>query len=153
MQLRKYQLLVALFGVNILMGQIPEDNKLPNYETEAIEEVASIQINKAQSLVPTLPFFRLGSDEFVKVDFDLLQEDAEQLVYTVRHFDADWSLSDIRYDEYVYGFDYEEILTYEFSFQTHQNYVHYSFTLPNSNFEFLKSGNYMLYVFSKDRDF
>ena len=54
--------------------------------------------------------------------------------------------------EFVDGFIKDEIIDYEFSFNTLKNYIHYKYIFPSENLKPLISGNYKLKVFDLNGD-
>lgn len=96
------------------------------------------------------PIMVLGSDDRISIAFDELAEDRRYLRYSVTHCNADWQPSDLVETEYVDGFNYANIEDYKFSSATFCHYVHYSFTVPNENMNFSKSGNYLVKIYSED---
>lgn len=99
----------------------------------------------------SLPVIRLGGGEILELHFDDLDADYQDYTYTVIHCDRNWEKSDIPQQEYIDGFLEENIMNYDFSFNTVQNYMHYSFSFPNRNFNIKLSGNYILLIY-KDFD-
>jgi len=92
------------------------------------------------------PILDLGGG-LLTLSFDDLDGDIKDYYYTIIHCNADWTPSNLSTMEYIDGFDTEEILNYEYSFNTLIEYTHYELTLPNNNMAFTKSGNYILKVF------
>ena len=92
------------------------------------------------------PILNLGGG-FLTLSFDDLEADIKDYYYTITHCNADWTPSNLNTMEYIDGFETEEILNYEYSFNTFVEYTHYELTLPNNNMAYTKSGNYILKVF------
>lgn len=88
--------------------------------------------------------------EALTVGFDILSDDREYLRYSIYHCDADWSISNITDNEVFDGFNLADITDYAFSRATGVHYVHYSITVPNEDFQFRLSGNYLLRVFPEN---
>jgi hypothetical protein len=103
-----------------------------------------------QGLFTSYPIFELGSPGVLEFSFDDLEGGAKYYSYTVIHCNADWQPSELEYNEYVYGYEEEEIRNYEYSINTTVNYTHYHQSIPNQDFEFLKSGNYLLVIFENE---
>lgn len=99
----------------------------------------------------SLPVIKLGSNEQLRLQFDELDAEYEDYTYTVIHCDRNWKPSDIPQQEYIDGFLEETILSYDFSFNTVQQFIHYSVAVPNQNLRLKLSGNYILLVY-KDFD-
>lgn len=96
------------------------------------------------------PIIRLGSSDRLVLRFDDLDADVKRYFYTVVHCDADWRPSGLEKHEFIDGFDMEEIYDMEFSRGTIISYTHYHLRLPNRNFGFTKTGNYVLQVFDPE---
>ncbi|MCB0755239.1 MAG: DUF5103 domain-containing protein [Flavobacteriales bacterium] len=99
----------------------------------------------------SLPVIKLGSSEQLQLQFDELDAEYQDYTYTVIHCDRNWEPTNIPQQEYIDGFLEENILNYDFSFNTVQQYIHYSFSVPNQNLRLKLSGNYVLIVY-KDFD-
>jgi len=108
--------------------------------------IKSVSINTGAESV--YPMFRMG--EYFNLEFDDLLAQGSDYYYKIKHCNADWTPSDLRITEYLKGFDNLRISNFENSFNTLQNYMHYKFTLPNSNTSFLISGNYIIEILDDD---
>ncbi|MDE5940776.1 MAG: DUF5103 domain-containing protein [Muribaculaceae bacterium] len=96
------------------------------------------------------PVITLGSADRLVIGFDALHEDRDYLRYSIYHCDASWKISDLVDSEVFDGFNYSDVSDYAFSRSTSTHYVHYTITLPDSNFSFRLSGNYLLQVYYED---
>ena len=96
------------------------------------------------------PLLKLASDETLLLSFDELTENPRNYFYTYVHCNADWTPSDLLQSEYIDGFFEEAITNYQFSFNTIQNYIHYSANIPCQSMKPVLSGNYILYVFDEE---
>lgn len=92
-----------------------------------------------------IPFAKLGDK--ITVAFDDLDADRKHYFYTLEHYDANWEKTNVLKNNYITGFEDNEIFDFEYSFGTLKKYTHYSFTFPNDNFSISKSGNYLLKVY------
>ena len=111
--------------------------------------VRSLKVCLASNMyVP--PVLMMNSDDRLLVNFDYLDYDVHYLRYSVTHCNADWQPSQLVESEYVSGFNYADIDDYAQSEATYVHYYNYQFTLPNSDMEFLVSGNYLLSVYEQD---
>ena len=100
----------------------------------------------------TQPIIDLGSNATFFLTFDDLNEDLRTLYYTIIHCDADWEPSDLTSMEYINGFEEEEIEQFDFSVNTLTEFTNYQLSLPNQDFQWTKSGNYVLVVYENDED-
>ncbi len=96
------------------------------------------------------PVLTLGGDSRLVIGFDVMGEERQYLRYSILHCDADWSLGELVDSEVFDGFNYSDIEDYAFSRLTTAHYVHYTIHLPNSDFKFKLSGNYLLRVYPED---
>lgn len=95
----------------------------------------------------TFPLINLNSGDQLTLRFDDISNSVKDYSYTIIHCDDLWNQSDIFANDYLDGFEEEQISTYDFSVNTSTNYIHYSTSFPNSNIKPTKSGNYILLVF------
>lgn len=86
-------------------------------------------------------------DNTLEISFDELSHDVKQYSYRVLHCNRDWNVSDISSYEYVDGFTTADVIDYEHSINTQQEYTHYWFTFPNADMQLKASGNYVLQVY------
>lgn len=105
-------------------------------------------VNPADPFGP--PVIRLGSDDMLVVNFDILSEDVDYLRYRILHCNADWSRSTLVDSEYLEGFNEGQITDYRFSSATTVHYVNYTLTIPNDDFRLNLSGNYLLQIYPED---
>jgi len=80
------------------------------------------------------------------LSFDDLDADQKEYSYKIEHMNSDWKPSNISTNEYITGFQQNNILDYENSFNTLQDYTNYSVQVPNENTKITKSGNYLISV-------
>ena len=129
----------------------------PDWETGFIltDSVHSLKI-KTCMLTPfesltDFPLINMNSSERLLLQFDDFNFDSEDYMYSITHCNSDWSVSDLHFTEYIDGFPENYIQTFDFSFNTKVSYVHYELVLPNSDFRFIKSGNYVLTVYDTEQ--
>ena len=96
------------------------------------------------------PILRLGSDERLLLQFDVLGDESRYYSYRLQHCSHNWQVDDVAVSEYLNGFETASIGNSRSSFTTRQPYVHYWETIPNDMTSFTASGNYLLTVFSDD---
>ena len=101
-------------------------------------QLRPLQENSFSSIVP------LGT--VLELSFDDLEADSKQLKYKIEHKTHDWKPSRLLSSQFINGFDQNTIINVTNSFNTLQNYSHYSVKIPNINTVITKSGNYLLSV-------
>lgn len=102
-------------------------------------------INNVNMSLPVIP---LGGGDQLRMRFDDLRAEYNDFSYTVIHCDRDWKPTDIPPMEYLEGYMDMNVSSYQFSMNATQPYIHYSFTLPNADFNLKISGNYLLLVYA-----
>ena len=100
----------------------------------------------------SLPIINLNSDEKLKLSFDDLNNELKKIYITIEHYNSNWEKSNLIKSEYINGFFKDEIINYEYSFNTLQDYIHYQYFFPSENLKPLISGNYTLKVFDNYGD-
>jgi len=101
-------------------------------------QLRPLQENNYAAIVP------LGS--VLELSFDDLEADSKDYQYKIEHMTSDWESSRLLSSQYIDGFDQNTIINVSNSFNTLQNYTHYSVRIPNINTVITKSGNYLLSV-------
>lgn len=96
------------------------------------------------------PILTLDSDDRLIIGFDQLGDERQYLRYSITLCDADWCPSALVDAEVFDGFNYADVENYAFSRATATSYVHYTITLPNNDFQFRLSGNYLLKVYPEE---
>ena len=122
-----------------------ESKKKNNYN------IKTILLHKKENNL-SLPIINLNSEEQLKLSFDDLNYESSVLYLTIEHCDAMWNKSNLMQSEYINGFTSDEIINYQFSFNTLQNYVHYEYLFPSENLKPLLSGNYKFIVYDLNGD-
>ena len=100
----------------------------------------------------SLPIINLNSEEKLELRFDDLTTNISNFFVTIEHFDSNWKKSNLLKSEYVEGFMKDEIINYDYSFNTLQEYIHYNYIFPSENLKPTISGNYKLKVFDNYGD-
>ncbi len=93
------------------------------------------------------PVIKLGGQENLLLNFDLLADIPEAYYYTIIHCDKDWKESSIFTSDYLTGFTEDQIQDYQPSFNTKANYYHYRVVIPNDRIGIKLSGNYVIKVY------
>ncbi|WP_298782318.1 DUF5103 domain-containing protein [uncultured Polaribacter sp.] len=127
---QKILLVFIFFGLNGFSQNIKSIQLRPQQE------------NNYSSIVP------LGT--VLELSFDDLDADSKDYQYKIEHMTHDWQKSRLLSSQYIDGFDQNTIIDVTNSFNTFQNYTHYSVNIPNINTVITKSGNYLLSVINYD---
>lgn len=130
----------------------------PEWESETFlqdsiysNKVFSCILSPTESLID-FPVIGLNSGQSLLLQFDDLDINAQDYMYSIKHCNANWGVSDLHESEYLDGFYQNYLSNYDFSFNTKQSYVHYELFFPNPDFNFTKSGNYIITVFNPDNN-
>ncbi len=118
----------------------------------ATDEIRSLRlIVDEDPLLPPVIF--LNGRQQIELSFDVMSHEPQRLVYHIFHCDYRWQHNgseSLFESDYLTGNNGLPIDQYETSFNTTQNYTHYSLLLPNEDVRWLLSGNYCVEVFYED---
>ena len=89
----------------------------------------------------------LNSHDKIHFAFDDLNDDESIYYYSLVHCNSNWEESDLLLNDYMSGFNENELYDYSYSINTLQDYTHFALELPNREVELLVSGNYIIKVF------
>lgn len=96
------------------------------------------------------PVIRLGTNDQLVLNFDIISEQHQYLCYRLIHCNADWQPSQLLESEYVDGFNEGRIEDFAYSANTYIHYVNYNLIFPNEDMPILSGGNYLLQVYDED---
>lgn len=145
--------LLFLFAISasFIFAQDDEADKGLMYEDHVyVDYIRSVKFH-IPGIVVSQPMVNLGSGALT-FSFDDMQGDVKNYSYSLVHCNADWTPSELSEMEYMDGFNEERIEYAEYSFNTLTNFTHYRVTIPNEDFRFTKSGNYLLKVYDDEDD-
>ena len=112
-------------------------------------DVHSVVMRNPDNLMAP-PVIRLGTNDRLTLNFDILGDAHDYLRCRLLHCNADWTPSRLLESEYVDGFNEDRLEDYAYSSNTYIHYVNYNITIPNENLPIIASGNYLLQVFPED---
>lgn len=124
--------LVFLLLSIVAFTQNNEPNHIKSIQLKPLQE------NNFSIIVP------LGKT--LELSFDDLEADQKDYYYKLELMNHDWTPSNLIANQYINGFQSNRIFNVENSFNTLQNYTHYSVRFPNQNTRITKSGNYLLSI-------
>ncbi len=121
-----------------------------NYNHVYVNNIKSVKFYTGDDLV-SMPILSVGPSIPLVLSFDDVSgEDYIDYVYSVAHCDKDWQPSRLTEFEYIDGFTENDIEYYEYSYKAKSIYTHYSFSIPNDDISFTKSGNFLLHVYEEE---
>ncbi len=141
--------IVKLWGfVLLLIGQmtLTAQDELVGYNHTYNAQIKSVKFHTA-GLPLTMPILELNTRGSIILSFDDMEGGSKRYTYTIEHCDRKWDPSDLEEQEYIQGFQGEQIRQLDYSESTRHDYTHYELALPNSKISLLKSGNYLIHVF------
>ncbi|WP_417784789.1 DUF5103 domain-containing protein [Tenacibaculum sp.] len=112
------------------------------------QNIKTIQLRPKNNPNFYAPIVRLGN--VLKLSFDDLDADSKHYQYKIEHMTHDWKPSSMTSNQYIEGFEQNEIINFTNSFNTLQPYTHYSVEIPNQNTIITKSGNYLISVIDEN---
>ncbi len=111
------------------------------------QDIKTIQLKPVGS-TQQLSIVPLGTT--LELSFDDLDNDNKEYQYKIEHQTYDWQASDLMPSQYINGFQQNYITKVSYSFNTLQEYTHYSISFPNANTRITKTGNYLISVLDED---
>ena len=102
----------------------------------------------------SLPIIEMGAGEYINISFDDLTHTYHRYTYSIKHCNADWTVSDEIFEsDYIDGFAEENPIDNVFESRgTNVQYSHYTLSIPNENCRLKLSGNYRLTVRDDEKD-
>lgn len=114
------------------------------------KSIKTIELKNEQNPLG-LPIIRLNTAESLTLRFDDLNNAVKNYRYTFQHCNHNWEIStDLFKNDFIEGFEDNEIINHEISINTSVPYIHYSVTFPNDEVQLKLSGNYVLIVYEDD---
>ncbi len=126
--------------------------EMPYKDEIYLTHIKSVKFH-IQGLATSMPIIDKGSPATLLLSFDDILGGDRNYIYRLIHCDKDWMPSSLLAEqEYITGFNEEEINDYHYSLNTKLDYTHYQLTLPNNDVQWILSGNYALEVWDDDSD-
>ncbi|MGK0363766.1 MAG: hypothetical protein ACI85O_000819, partial [Saprospiraceae bacterium] len=98
------------------------------------------------------PIIDLGRSATMLLTFDDMEGDDKDYSYRIRHYNMDWTESDMSEADFIEGFVEGDIRDFGYAFNTKTNFTHYALMLPNEDVVFELSGNYTVTIFNDYTD-
>lgn len=148
--MKKTNIIIFLsFSLILLLSAAKADSQDPLNDSIADKRIRTAQIYR-DGWNLSFPSIKLGTDDRLSLNFDLLDDHAETYYYTFIHCDKDWNSSSLAINDYLEGFYENPVEDYKPSFNTTVNYFHYKAVFPNEKVKFKISGNYIVKVYKPD---
>lgn len=127
--------------------KIDSANKYKNQIfTKSIKTLLVSRNNSSKS--PAIINLKSPNNE-ITISFDEMSHEYMSFAYKIIHCNKDWTKSDLNILDYIDGFEVNDIENREESYNTHTEYTHYEFSIPNEKIKFKISGNYVIQIFDK----
>lgn len=146
-EVRKKILLCFLASLGCFSVACAQQNRV--FDSERVRSLRLVVDD--DPLLP--PVVRLNGRQAMELSFDVMTHTPERLIYHIFHCDYQWKhdgSESIFESDYLSGNNGRPIDNYETSFNTNQNYTHYSLRFPNQDVRILLSGNYAIEVFREE---
>jgi hypothetical protein len=114
------------------------------------DQIKTLQVNVDGSPM-SLPVISLTDQKVIVIQFDEMSHDSKNYYYSIRHCDADWTLSNVSNMEAIDGYSTGTITESALSVNTTFLYTHYWLRFPNENTQMKLSGNYVVTIY-EDND-
>lgn len=137
-------------GFILILLVLPLPNIAQRHEIYS-PTVATLQV-VANDNWQSLPIINLNSKEWIDVGFDDFSHQHKRYTYTIKHCEADWTISDNLFSsDFIDGFaENNTIDDIKESVCTNVLYTHYHVRLPNEKCQFKMSGNYKMEVYNDE---
>ncbi len=144
--MQNFKLLLISIGIITSFTAIYAQNNTIIIPPSTIKSISF----KPKKINSSAPIIKLG--EVIELSFDDLESDMKMYSYKIEHCDYNWNISDLSTTEFMTGYAEDRIRDFENSFNTLQDYTHYSLQIPNQNNRIKISGNYLISVLDEDDD-
>lgn len=134
------------FGACISLFYILTAFAQEGFEYAPPDNIKTVQFFGSEK-IDNFPVVSLGDK--ITLLFDDLNGDEADYYYKIKHFNHNWTPSNLFQNEYIEGYDNLRINDYSTSFNTLQTFTNYRLELPNENIQFKVSGNYILEVYDE----
>ncbi len=139
---------ISILFLTLFYSGMHAQPRLDSYEDGVYRDyIRSVKLH-VTGLALTDPIVKLGSMNSLWLSFDELEGTGTRYYYTVIHCDRHWQPTrELTQFDYLHGFREGQIINYEISSGTYQDYLHYYVSFPNEEIKWSLSGNYLLVVY------
>ncbi len=145
----------SLVFCSILKAQDSSDYYNQNflrYENRIYKSNIQTVILEKKGAPLTDPIIQLHSDEKLILTFDELDADVSDFSYRWIHCNSNWEPSTLLSEsDFIDGFFTDHIVSFRHSFNTLQEYFHYSLEFPNTQMQPMLSGNYLIVIYKNEQ--
>ena len=140
----KFILVIIIFLSTSLLVKADDKQIYKDGAADSKIKTAKFCLN---GLMLSEPILSLNGGDALQLTFDDLSSDIRSFNYSIQLCNYDWTANtELSPFDYLQGFQDNQLLTYQKSFNTIVPYVHYSLNIPNENSHLKKSGNYLLLI-------
>lgn len=143
-----FLILLLTFSV-IAQDEYVNDNQLRYEDWTYKPYIKTVQLHES-TFDANPAILKFNGGEQLELSFDDLEADRKTYSISFVHCDANWEPSNLMNSEFMNGFYEANILNFNYSTNTIQKYTHYSILFPQSNLQFSKTGNYIVYVYENN---
>lgn len=147
--------LLFLFLSLFTIGLMAQNEDLLYKDHVYLDNIKTTQLYRGENPLsfPIVSLNPINSEapNYLRLEFDDLDGDVKDYVYTFIHCDHNWEPSAaITEMDYIDGYAEEVVDRYEYSYKTIQDYTHYELILPERDLTWKFSGNYLLVVYEDE---
>lgn len=152
--MKKKHLIIYIF-IFLLCSIFSNNYALATLYTDSVfdKNIKTVQFYNSENVL-SYPILQLNTNTSLTLAFDYLiaNKEVPDLSYKIFHCNYNWQLSNLYSNEYITGFEENDIYTVTNSFNTFCNYTHFSCILPNENISIIYPGNYIIQVYNSGND-
>jgi hypothetical protein len=139
---------IFFFLLFATIAQAQDAANLPLQEVTFGDNIKTVKIS-LQGLPLSMPLIEMSNSGKIELSWDDLDADLKAYSYKVIYCNADWTPNTLLTEmDYVNGYTYDIVRDYRTSSRSFTNYIHYNVVVPNDNTKLLKTGNYILKIYT-----
>jgi hypothetical protein len=148
LQIYAILLLFICFSTNNIKAQKNvQTNGSKTIEFNRSSDIKTIKIHRLGWELSE-PTIELNTNDKLLVSFDDISGNPGAYSYSLIHCDSEWNPSPIFINDFMDGFEVNEVKEFSFSSGTIMDYMHFRLEIPNQDIRLKISGNYLLRIFS-----